>query len=463
MPYYQTFAILDRRTYEFSVFSSKSGQLTVPAFNKFLSIAASRTETYVCLPQPGAGLRFRLVSSVDMELLIKAQVPDSVVAVANGTRVLHGCREIGPPHKCPHPVLSQWLVDREELHAEDIPYHLTTMSSDCYGQGFGARSRCRGIGQNLYLGQRASEMANVSPVEGPGQAQHSQYHRQHYRNKQHSPFLEKRAHALLTKINIFCRRLDYVMNTLLPMDGASALWTQGMVGKSFAYLNDSHVDVGDQMKGKEEIQFLRAVLDCCGRVTNDCTASVARYVECLSKMIGHGYSTTCAYQHVYHPEIQKTGMSVHQYFVMPGLGCCCPIVDKVGHEFRAYAFSHYSSACLVVRDGRVLWTNDGSFNLIAWGRWVSNNGVRSRASVPNTGPNKKSPNKKKSVEASSPAASSDNESVVPQRIRAIHLEFLTLLLEQCRVLATDISALHQYRYLVVETGHRGRFFYHPCR
>eukprot|EP00978_Attheya_sp_CCMP212_P020526 scaffold58909_cov32-Attheya_sp.AAC.1 len=191
------------------------------------------------------------------------------------------------------------------------------MSSDCYRPGFGERSRCKGLGQNLYLGRKTSVMANVSPVEGPGQALRSQYHRQYYGNKQHFPFLEKRAKALLSKVNIFGRRLDYVMNTLLPPQGASALWTQGITGKCFAYVNDCHVDVGDRMKPDEELLFLRGVLDSCRRVKSDYTRLVAIYVESLSRMIGLGFSTTCAYQHVYHPDVERKGMSAHQFFVMP--------------------------------------------------------------------------------------------------------------------------------------------------
>ena len=449
IPYHQTFGLLSRRAYDALVFSSNSGKFTVPAFNDFLSRSASRIEKYVCLPQPGAGLRFRLVCPMAMQKLI-AEFPDSTVHVANGIRVLYGgCSETGPPHKSPHPIVSQWLIDRQELHSECIPFHQTTISSDCYEQGFGERSRCKGMGQNLYLGRKASEMANVSPVEGPGQARQSQYHRQYYRNKQHCPFLEKRAKALLSKVNMFGRRLDYVMNTLLPMDGASALWTQGIEGRCFAYVNDCHVDEGDRMKPEEDLLFLRGVLDSCQRVTSEYTRLVGIYVDCLSKMIGLGFSTTCAYQHVYHPGVDRDAMSVHQYFVMPGIGCCCPVIDKVGHEFRAYAFSHYSSACLVVRDGYVVWKNDGSFNLIAWGRWVTSNGGRTRTRIPSARPNKKSPNKKKKppTPPSSSEASSSEESSDTQRLRT---EFRHLQPDQCRRLATNRALLFQYRYLVVE-------------
>jgi hypothetical protein len=57
--------------------------------------------------------------------------------------------------------------------------------------------------------------------------------------------------------------------------------------------------------------------------------------------------------------VPKDKIAVIQFFVMALLGCTCPIEDKVGHDFDAFAFGHLTSCCVVLQDGLVQWKNDG--------------------------------------------------------------------------------------------------------
>jgi hypothetical protein len=61
---------------------------------------------------------------------------------------------------------------------------------------------------------------------------------------------------------------------------------------------------------------------------------------------------TCAYQHVFHPKAPKEMIQVLQFFVMPGLGQAAVFYSStmLANDFY-YAFSHYTSCCVVVQDG----------------------------------------------------------------------------------------------------------------
>jgi hypothetical protein len=93
------------------------------------------------------------------------------------------------------------------------------------------------------------------------------------------------------------------------------------------------------------------------------------YVHKLKEMVGLGYSTTCAYQYVFHPDVFQETIIIIQFLVMAGLGSTCPIEHQAGLNFRADTFSHYTSMPLIIQDGMVHWVSIGSVSIVAVGNW----------------------------------------------------------------------------------------------
>jgi len=185
--------------------------------------------------------------------------------------------------------------------------------------------------------------------------------------------MEKKSQFFLQKVDLFSSKMDFMMHRFIPQAHRCAVWTLGNIGTVYGFENGCHVDTSDKMTLPDQLRRINQAAVSCQNIKSKYTTSVLAYLKKVAKMIGLGYSTTCAYQHVYHPNAPKKMFHVFQYFVMPGLGVACPITDKVGHDFRAYAFSHYTSCCVVVQDGRVRWKSDGSVNVVAWGSWVNRN------------------------------------------------------------------------------------------
>jgi hypothetical protein len=368
MPYRQRFALVSKDLYRRKVVVDRSGVMLVDEYNAWLEkLCHQRTITLICLPQPSTGIRFRLVDKETFSQLLKQ--PGLSKHVGNGVQILTGGRETGPPHVKPYPVVSQWLMDDIRLHQERISYKLTELIGQLYGPGFGSRHRAKRIGTNLYFGTRGSHQSSPTPVEGPGVAPHGQYHRNYYMCPQWRAFIEKRVKDFMARVQLFGRMLDYAMDEFLPMDQSNALWMQGKLGSVIAFVNDVHVDVGDRLPNALQKSRLQDARVSCRGSTSEYTISFLSYLSGYCNNIGLGYPTTCAYQHVYHPNAQKERMTVHQYFLMPGLGCCCPLVDKIAHRFRADSFSHCTGACVVLLDGVVHWVADGSVYVVAWGQW----------------------------------------------------------------------------------------------
>ena len=167
------------------------------------------------------------------------------------------------------------------------------------------------------------------------------------------------------------------MNRLLQTETIEprTLWTQGKTGSLFGFQNDGHVDVGDSLKpGDEENimstlrQGLRNIMND-SRVNSEFTKGFSDYVTKTRQMIGIGFATACAYQHVFHAKIDPTSIIVTQLFVMAGLGVCIHLDDEIGHVFRADSFCHYTSLPLIIQDGKVHWVSNGCVSVTAWGTW----------------------------------------------------------------------------------------------
>ena len=65
-------------------------------------------------------------------------------------------------------------------------------------------------------------------------------------------------------------------------------------------------------------------------------------------------------------------MEFYRYFINNGLGTAVRIADGVGHQFYAGTFTHHTSVCLAIVNGKVTMVDlEGSMNLFAWGKGSS--------------------------------------------------------------------------------------------
>ena len=167
---------------KFLSLSKLSGTLTPVEFNDNLkSWCNGKVESYLCFPKGTTSTRFRLVTKEEFHKL--SQMSQYQKTEADGIGLLYGTTETGAPCESPYPVISFWLKDPHCLHAKAdlISYRLVELIRQIYGKGYGSRSPGSSQGDNLYLGTRESEMSSSNPIQGPGQAQNSQYHWEHYR------------------------------------------------------------------------------------------------------------------------------------------------------------------------------------------------------------------------------------------------------------------------------------------
>jgi hypothetical protein len=154
------------------------------------------------------------------------------------------------------------------------------------------------------------------------------------------------------------------MSQFLPIDPPQALWTCGNKGWVIGFQNDHHIDEGDKVVPLDDEFILAQAVSVCEGITSAYTKSVLAYLKECSHMVGFGYSTTCVYQHV-PPKSKQRGHGSSTIFHHAWTRPTVPIQRKVGHNFCGYAFSHYTSLCLVIQDGLC----DCGVVVVAWGAW----------------------------------------------------------------------------------------------
>jgi hypothetical protein len=156
-------------------------------------------------------------------------------------------------------------------------------------------------------------------------------------------------------VKTFCGRINYLIDRFLPKDKPCALWTQGVTARVFGFLNDWHVDASDRLGQEFEFGLLASAQATCAGSTSSYTQGVIAYLLECAKLVGLGYSTACAYQHVFHPKAPKEEIQVLQFFCNARSGLLLSYPPQVGHDLLGYAFSHYMSCCVVIQDGFVFW------------------------------------------------------------------------------------------------------------
>jgi hypothetical protein len=278
--------------------------------------------TKLCLPQPGSGLRFCLVTR---EAFVKlSEAKEGLQShVVNGIGILKGDVEFGPPHANPHPALSQWLVDEGGLNSTEILYQKNELIDQVlYGQGFGGWPCSTQKGTNRYLGKQSSDQSNPTIVEGPGQAGELQYHRSPYKLQIFCPYLDKRIRNLLVKFFLFSRQMNYALDEFIKMNQPCALWTQGILGDIYSFVDeDMHIDGQDHLQIEVEQSMMEEAHSKIPPDASTYTKSALSYLEQLAASVGLRYSTTCAYhQHVFHSDVPKKDIKVIQFSTLAGLG-----------------------------------------------------------------------------------------------------------------------------------------------
>jgi hypothetical protein len=199
MPYCQRFAIIPKELFRRKFVVEMSGKMQVEDYNNWLqTLCGGRTLSLICMPQPAAGLRFRLVNP--KMFLQLAKKPGVTCLLSNGVNILVGDAENGPPHVKRFPVVSQWLMDRHALHEERISYKLSELVGQVYGPGFGSRSCTQQKGTNQYFGSRGSDQSSETVVEGPGLAREGQYFRKYYCCPPWRAYIEKRIKDFMTQV-----------------------------------------------------------------------------------------------------------------------------------------------------------------------------------------------------------------------------------------------------------------------
>jgi hypothetical protein len=124
--------------------------------------------------------------------------------------------------------------------------------------------------------------------------------------------------VLLERVKKFSSQIDYMMDQFLTPPAPVALWTQGHT--NFGFQNTGHVDSADRFSTVNEKTIMDGTRTECADIRSPYTQAVMAYLEEVAATIGLGYSTTCAYQHVFHPSADKDSMVVIQFFLCLVLG-----------------------------------------------------------------------------------------------------------------------------------------------
>ena len=379
-PYRQRFAMINKK--EFKRHGKISGTLEPKAFNLWLqNLCGENMEEYICFVKVNKGMRFRLVTTKELEEMKRNDEsrtqPQYRCETANGIRLLFGTTEVGPVCSQEKPCVSTWLKDKYSLHGELIDYRLLEIVDDIYGIGYGARDCSKSTGTTVFIGTRSTKMSNASVTEGEGVQDEHRYFRSLWRCSVLRAQFEKKVKSFAERLQKFTKRTDFSMNRLLQTEEyqARVLWTQGRKGSTSAFTNERHTDKRDALSRDHTDSIMSTLNKGYQKIQQDksqnseYTTKFVNYVKKVQTMVGLGYTTTNAYQYVFHPDVNKEEIVPVQFFVMPGLGSTCPIEDQSGHNFRADVFSHYTSMALIIVHGLVHWVSTGVVSIVAVGTW----------------------------------------------------------------------------------------------
>ena len=353
----------------FRELSKMSGCLDIYSFNEEVKRRAVSIFKFLTVEDASKGVRFRLVKETDnMDMHKKV-----------GEGVWHSPSSPIISHQDQGLLLSFWLLDRE-LHPGRLTHSFSLLLQDTYARGFGSRHRTQVNGMNLFFGNHGSRMGSCSPTTPTEHVVQCQYYRQHFRDMAR-PLLEK----IIRKLGYTAARFGRVgesLYSLLCVDNELspcrvALVTGGATrgtqqsDRVIGFANTPHLDGTDKIVGKRLAEIKEKLI--AGRklfeLSPDVDSSLLEYAEKFDKDIGFQVPTTCGYQWI---TKENKPVQFYCYFINNGLGTAVRIADGVGHQFYAGTFTHHTSVCLAIVNGKVTMVDlEGSMNLFAWGKGSS--------------------------------------------------------------------------------------------
>ncbi|CAB9520874.1 expressed unknown protein [Seminavis robusta] len=255
---------------------------------------------------------------------------------------------------CVGTVLSCWGEDRRLLD-EQLTHPGASMLTDCMRRGI-PRTSIGHYGMNAYSNMRFSTAYVATPMEAVEDKVRLQMHRAEFAEHGMRPQLIRVCHALETEGLEGQSPVSQPPQKKQKYNNSQCLETRKPHSPRqlvYGFCNTSHIDSKDQLTALQQKELhMRAA---------DFGLDPQKYP---------GLPTTCAWQFVFRHDNAADKLTIHQHFIMHGLGVAMPIRHGLGHHFYGGIFEHNTSLCLVQRklDGFVSLTNDEDhFMLFAWG------------------------------------------------------------------------------------------------
>lgn len=295
-------------------------------------------------------------------------------------RVIHPTNS----YALPGHMLVRWSKD-ERLAGEHATRHALDLFRKANRNGYGNRIIAKSMGITSYFGKRGTNQSSPSPVEGPGNANKSQYFRM---SNQHHPEYMVVANKLLNRVANAAIRVrkahDPIMNMIHRVSNHENFSrmksaTFGKPKESMAFACGIHTDKTDRYKKADADELMMDFYLLSQKNTPAYQKELRySYVSSFYDRYGIGKPTTVMYHHI--PGISALGnvycpvengkilrTKLQQVFIHDGLFCASPIQHGDCMVFHAYAFRHGSSVALEVSEsGLVKMRNDNDQHILAF-------------------------------------------------------------------------------------------------
>jgi hypothetical protein len=292
----------------------------------------------------------------------------------------------------PFPTL---LRNSEWTRETDITTKEANNVLETYGTGFGDRDTAFHLGQTVYQGSRGSSGMHLSPSMGKGEARFHQYYRQKSYIAALQPSSEKFANRVVKSTQNFMSQLDPATMSLLAhfkedlLDKSIGrnhpcrckILTQGVPqgrlnrndgnarNLSLGWSSTEHVDKTDL-----ECQSVQDSINDHFRKWRPKPKTeesvMKEYLATFVKRFDISVPTCCGYEVVgtEGSEFENTSsFEFLYYFVLTGLRLCVRIRPQCLNFFFAHTFSHSTSICIAVKNGKVYRYDEKSFRFFNWG------------------------------------------------------------------------------------------------
>jgi hypothetical protein len=152
--------------------------------------------------------------------------------------------------------------------------------------------------------------------------------------------------------------------------------SDGLV-ECLGWASTDHTDLNDKLKPETQKVMMQSLEQWQPATENE--KMVRDYLLKFGSRLGFGIPTCCGYKYIgmeadkgrqtiftFNNIIKHGTVVIHHYFVTSGLKCCVRLRPKYGTFFYGHTFSHCTSLCVAVYNGRAYFT-DHRFRAFAWG------------------------------------------------------------------------------------------------